>query len=85
LLASFSNLEFRSVTKDICKLPTFLSSSLFRKIDTGETGIVTRYASPLFIWLLFFWTSMEEIFVTYTRPVTLNFVMIPGMHLWTIG
>ncbi|KAF3328042.1 Serine/threonine protein [Carex littledalei] len=36
--------KFRSVTKDICKLPAFLSSSLFRKIDTGETGIVTRDA-----------------------------------------
>ncbi|KAJ3690114.1 hypothetical protein LUZ61_019278 [Rhynchospora tenuis] len=36
--------EFRSVTKDICKLPAFLSSSLFRKIDTGETGTVTRDA-----------------------------------------
>ncbi|KAJ3682350.1 hypothetical protein LUZ60_014923 [Juncus effusus] len=36
--------EFRQVTKDICKLPSFLSSSLFRKIDAAGTGVVTRDA-----------------------------------------
>lgn len=36
--------EFRSVAKDICKLPTFLSTTLFRRIDVNFTGIVTRYA-----------------------------------------
>lgn len=36
--------EFKSVTKEVCKLPSFLSSALFRKIDAGCTGIVTRDA-----------------------------------------
>lgn len=36
--------EFKSVTKDICKLPSFFSSALFRKIDVGSTGTVTRSA-----------------------------------------
>ncbi|XP_057439568.1 serine/threonine protein phosphatase 2A regulatory subunit B''beta-like [Lotus japonicus] len=35
--------EFKSITKEVCKLPSFLSTSLFRKIDNG-TGIVTRKA-----------------------------------------
>ncbi|XWS39172.1 hypothetical protein CRYUN_Cryun18bG0027200 [Craigia yunnanensis] len=34
--------EFKVVTKDICKLPSFLSTTLFRKIDVNNTGIVTR-------------------------------------------
>ncbi|GLT41276.1 hypothetical protein SLA2020_153510 [Shorea laevis] len=36
--------EFKSVTKDVCKLPSFLSSALFGKIDVDCTGIVTRDA-----------------------------------------
>ncbi|XP_022929679.1 serine/threonine protein phosphatase 2A regulatory subunit B''beta-like [Cucurbita moschata] len=36
--------EFRAVTKEICKLPSFFSTSLFRKIDVNSTGIVTRDA-----------------------------------------
>ncbi|XP_050366949.1 probable serine/threonine protein phosphatase 2A regulatory subunit B''epsilon [Argentina anserina] len=36
--------EFKAVTKEVCKLPTFLSSAIFRKIDTGCSGIVTRDA-----------------------------------------
>uniref|UniRef100_A0A5B7CEV0 EF-hand domain-containing protein n=1 Tax=Davidia involucrata TaxID=16924 RepID=A0A5B7CEV0_DAVIN len=36
--------EFKSVTKEICKLPSFFSSSLFRKIETDCTGIETRDA-----------------------------------------
>ncbi|XP_062028374.1 uncharacterized protein LOC133744254 [Rosa rugosa] len=34
--------EFKTVTKEVCKLPTFLSYSLFREIDTGCSGIVAR-------------------------------------------
>lgn len=34
--------EFKPVTKEICKLPSFFSTVLFRKIDTEGTGIVTR-------------------------------------------
>lgn len=34
--------EFKPVTKEICKLPSFFSTVLFRRIDTEGTGIVTR-------------------------------------------
>ncbi|KAF6145617.1 hypothetical protein GIB67_037650 [Kingdonia uniflora] len=34
--------EFKSVTKEICKLPSFFSSTLFRRIDIDGLGIVTR-------------------------------------------
>ncbi|PIA45442.1 hypothetical protein AQUCO_01700754v1 [Aquilegia coerulea] len=37
-------LEFKSLTKEICKLPSFFSSSLFKKIDVSSIGIVTRNA-----------------------------------------
>ncbi|KAK2638053.1 hypothetical protein Ddye_025848 [Dipteronia dyeriana] len=36
--------EFKLVTKEICKLPSFFSTSLFRKIDVNNTGLVTRDA-----------------------------------------
>ncbi|KAJ4844045.1 hypothetical protein Tsubulata_013450 [Turnera subulata] len=36
--------EFKAVTKGLCKLPSFFSSMLFRKIDVDCTGIVTREA-----------------------------------------
>ncbi|XP_051116180.1 serine/threonine protein phosphatase 2A regulatory subunit B''beta-like [Andrographis paniculata] len=36
--------EFKPVTKEICKLPSFASSALFRKIDANGTGTVTRDA-----------------------------------------
>ncbi|KAK6136069.1 hypothetical protein DH2020_030174 [Rehmannia glutinosa] len=36
--------EFKLVTKEICKLPSFFSTALFRKIDVDCTGIVTRDA-----------------------------------------
>lgn len=35
-------LEFKSFTKEICKLPSFFSSALFRKIDVSFTGTITR-------------------------------------------
>ncbi|KAJ9546045.1 hypothetical protein OSB04_025752 [Centaurea solstitialis] len=34
--------EFKPVTKEICMLPSFFSTTLFKKIDVGNTGIVTR-------------------------------------------
>ncbi|EPS71483.1 hypothetical protein M569_03272, partial [Genlisea aurea] len=34
--------EFKPVTKEICKLPSFFSTVLFRRIDTDGTGLVTR-------------------------------------------
>ncbi|XP_057961910.1 serine/threonine protein phosphatase 2A regulatory subunit B''beta-like [Malania oleifera] len=36
--------EFKTVTKEICKLPSFFSTSLFRKIDVECTGLITRDA-----------------------------------------
>ncbi|KAJ0112671.1 hypothetical protein Patl1_01748 [Pistacia atlantica] len=36
--------EFKPVTKEICRLPSFFSSALFKKIDIDCTGIVTRDA-----------------------------------------
>ncbi|XP_054800339.1 probable serine/threonine protein phosphatase 2A regulatory subunit B''delta isoform X2 [Prosopis cineraria] len=36
--------EFKSVTKEVCKLPSFFSTSIFRKIDSKGTGFVTRNA-----------------------------------------
>ncbi|KAF8388247.1 hypothetical protein HHK36_026913 [Tetracentron sinense] len=36
--------EFKAVTKEICKLPSFFSTALFRKIDVDCIGVVTRYA-----------------------------------------
>lgn len=52
-------LEFKSITKEICKLPSFFSTALFRKIDVEGTGIVTRYVVSVwisallnFLWLL---------------------------------
>ncbi|KGN61275.1 serine/threonine protein phosphatase 2A regulatory subunit B''beta [Cucumis sativus] len=36
--------EFRAITKEVCKLPSFFSTSLFRKIDVNSTGIVSRDA-----------------------------------------
>nr|KJB82291.1 hypothetical protein B456_013G187900 [Gossypium raimondii] len=36
--------EFKLVTKEVCKLPSFFSPSLFKKIDVNSTGLVTRDA-----------------------------------------
>ncbi|KAL0649036.1 hypothetical protein Bca4012_091726 [Brassica carinata] len=36
--------EFKSVTKEVCKLPSFLSPALFRKMDSDCSGVVTRDA-----------------------------------------
>ncbi|CAA6662499.1 unnamed protein product [Spirodela intermedia] len=36
--------EFKEVTKEICKLPSFFSGTLFRRIDVECTGIVTQDA-----------------------------------------
>ncbi|XP_002966764.2 probable serine/threonine protein phosphatase 2A regulatory subunit B''delta [Selaginella moellendorffii] len=33
---------FAPVTKEVCKLPSFFSSCLFKKIDVEDTGLVTR-------------------------------------------
>ncbi|XP_044482894.1 serine/threonine protein phosphatase 2A regulatory subunit B''beta-like [Mangifera indica] len=36
--------EFKLVTREICKLPSFFSMALFKKIDIDNTGYVTRNA-----------------------------------------
>ncbi|KAE8678985.1 putative serine/threonine protein phosphatase 2A regulatory subunit B''delta [Hibiscus syriacus] len=36
--------EFKLVTKEVCKLPSFFSTSIFKKIDVDGTGLVTRDA-----------------------------------------
>ncbi|XP_009611860.1 serine/threonine protein phosphatase 2A regulatory subunit B''beta-like [Nicotiana tomentosiformis] len=36
--------EFKPITKEICKLPSFFSAVLFKKIDVDSTGVVTRDA-----------------------------------------
>ncbi|KAK1409761.1 hypothetical protein QVD17_36290 [Tagetes erecta] len=36
--------EFKQVTKEICKLPSFFSTALFKRIDVNDTGRVTRDA-----------------------------------------
>jgi len=40
--------EFKQVTKEICKLPSFFSPALFKKIDSDGKGVVTRYAMFFF-------------------------------------
>ncbi|XP_050215827.2 probable serine/threonine protein phosphatase 2A regulatory subunit B''delta [Mercurialis annua] len=34
--------EFKTITRGLCKLPSFFSRTLFKKIDSDSTGIVTR-------------------------------------------
>ncbi|XP_010482911.1 PREDICTED: probable serine/threonine protein phosphatase 2A regulatory subunit B''epsilon isoform X2 [Camelina sativa] len=36
--------EFKSITKEVCKLPSIISPALFTQIDPNCTGIVTRDA-----------------------------------------
>lgn len=33
---------FTTVTKEVCKLPSFFSSCLFKRIDVSNSGLVTR-------------------------------------------
>ena len=39
------------MTKEICKLPSFFSTVLFKKIDSSSTGFVTRYLGILAVGL----------------------------------
>ncbi|KAJ4968431.1 hypothetical protein NE237_015132 [Protea cynaroides] len=36
--------EFKAVTREICKIPSFFSTALFKKIDANCTGVITRDA-----------------------------------------
>lgn len=40
---------FTTITKDVCKLPSFFSSCLFKKIDVNNTGLVTRSGNNICI------------------------------------
>ncbi|CAN8277112.1 unnamed protein product [Cochlearia groenlandica] len=40
--------EFKLVTREICKLPSFFSTSIFSKIDVDNSGFVTRVLQLLF-------------------------------------
>jgi len=48
-------LEFKSVTKEVCKLPSFFSTVLFRRIDVNSTDFVTRYVLLVLGSLLDLW------------------------------
>lgn len=39
------HIEFRMVTRELCKLPTFFTTVLFNKIDKESTGLVTRQSA----------------------------------------
>jgi len=54
--------EFKSITKEVCKLPSFFSTTLFKKIDNG-TGVVTRCVIYFFLELVNFFVSWIVILV----------------------
>lgn len=41
--------EFKLVTTEICKVPSFFSTSIFKKVDTNNTGFVKRFANIFYI------------------------------------
>lgn len=41
-LSVFATIEFRMVTRELCKLPSFFTTVLFGKIDKDNTEFVTR-------------------------------------------
>jgi hypothetical protein len=41
--SAFVATEFRMVTRELCKIPSFFTTVLFAKIDKDNTGFVTRY------------------------------------------
>lgn len=55
-------LEFKPITKEICKLPSFFSAVLFKKIDVDGTGVITRYM------FLSFWVWRWFIYFVDTHP-----------------
>lgn len=67
--------EFKLLTKEICKLPSFFSTALFKKIDVDGTGVVTRYS--------FFEKKLCFDVINYLVFEFLN--MAAGMRLLIIG
>ncbi|KAL6977017.1 hypothetical protein U1Q18_025804 [Sarracenia purpurea var. burkii] len=60
--------EFKPVTKEICKLPSFFSTALFRKIDVDCRGVVTRYpdSSPSMDHIKHKHASIRNFFTSFT-------------------
>lgn len=60
--------EFKPVTKEICKVPSFFSTALFRKIDSDSTGVVTRYV----LFSSYYWVVLSKYmpswFLIYFSP-----------------
>ncbi|CAM8960186.1 hypothetical protein QQ045_005319 [Rhodiola kirilowii] len=57
--------EFKAVVKEICMLPSFFSSIVFRKIDSDCTGVVTRDAIIKF-WVDSNLCSMDIVALVFT-------------------
>nr|CAB3449166.1 unnamed protein product [Digitaria exilis] len=63
--------EFRMVTRELCKLPTFFTTVLFYKIDKESTGFVTREAFIDF-WVnsnLMSMDSATQVFTILKKPI----------------
>lgn len=72
--------EFKSLTKEVCKLPSFFSTSLFRKIDTNCTGVVTRYALFMYLYAcinLFNFGLMKMVSLPLVRLIYLTCAYTP--------
>ncbi|KAH9658904.1 putative serine/threonine protein phosphatase 2A regulatory subunit B''gamma [Citrus sinensis] len=57
--------EFKLVTKEICKLPSFFSTALFRKIDVNNTGLVTSCIEALAVLKKIAIDGRQDAFVDY--------------------
>ncbi|CAN1279298.1 Serine/threonine protein phosphatase 2A regulatory subunit B''beta [Linum perenne] len=57
--------EFKSAAKDICKLPSFFSSVLFRRIDVNGVGVVTRLFPSSLFFLFSPMTKCRDQFIDY--------------------
>ncbi|KAA3480849.1 serine/threonine protein phosphatase 2A regulatory subunit B''beta-like isoform X1 [Gossypium australe] len=57
--------EFKAVTKEICKLPSFFSTALFRKIDINNRGIVTGKYIIIWYELMYAGMNLRDQFVNY--------------------
>ncbi|KAK9175185.1 hypothetical protein WN944_027191 [Citrus x changshan-huyou] len=66
--------EFKLVTKEICKLPSFFSTALFRKIDVNNTGLVTSFADSLTHYCIF------AVVLEIDKPKGFHFVIGSYVH-----
>jgi len=66
-------IEFRMVTRELCKLPTFFTTALFFKIDKESTGFVARLLAnfsclqcELIVWqTLYYFHYSREAFIDF--------------------